>query len=434
MNRQLATSSGRLFAVLFCINVINYADRFTLPAVAPLLSKAFDLDDTRLGLLGTAFLLVYAVAAPPLGALADRRSRTTIVAGGVALWSIATVLTAFCRTFPQLFVVRALIGIGESSYFPPSTTLLADAFPQERRARIMSWWGTATPIGVFLGYGVGGIVGQKFGWQYAFVLVGLPGLLLAALALRLREPARGSSEGLVGRQGISDAGWLGIRLLRIRTLAFAIVSQTFAFFVLGGLSFWLTVYLTRHYGLQTGSAGVIAGGLFVVGGGIGTIAGGYLSDLLLPRYASARMLVPAVGFVLGGICIAFGLAASSLAVFLVAYTCTGILISMYSGPFSALLQDVVPPASRARAVALSLLLAHVFGDAFAPAFLGWLSERLGGATVGLDRAFWLAPVCAIIAGLVALAGCRFVGADRKHMLAHLQQSPVPTPAVAIVKG
>lgn len=423
---QAQAGSRRLFAVLFGINVLNYADRFTLPAVAPLLvaSTGLGLTDTRLGLLGTAFLLVYALTAPPLGALADRAPRTRIVGVGVAIWSIATALTALARTFPQLFVARAVLGVGEASYFPASNSMLADAFPQERRARVMGWWNAALPVGVFMGYAAGGVIGQAFGWQAAFLVVGFPGLILATLAWSSREPARGVNEGL--RATPAAEGPLGIGLLRIRSFAFGVLFQIGAYFALGGLSFWISVFLVRRYGFSTGGAGVVAGALFVVAGGVGTVAGGYLADQLLPRQPAARLLVPGVTMLAGGVAIALGLVAPSLPVFLVVYALAGALIQMQSAPFSAFQQDVVPPAARARAVALSLLLGHVFGDAFSPSLIGLLSEHLGGATGGgLERALWLAPLAAVLAGVAALFGARYAKADRERMLANERAVTAP---------
>src|SRR5439155_23446820 len=122
--------------------------------------------------------------------------RTALVASGVAFWSFATLLTGLTRNFYQLFAARALLGIGESTYFPPSTTLLADSFSHERRGRLMSWWGMATLVGVFLGFGVGGIVGGAFGWRTAFYLTAAPGLILALLINVLRDPPRGATEAL----------------------------------------------------------------------------------------------------------------------------------------------------------------------------------------------------------------------------------------------
>lgn len=415
-----STRHRRLFALLFGINALNYADRYTLPAVAPLMAVSLGLTDTQLGLLGTAFLLIYAVTALPLGAIADRRSRTTIVGAGVAFWSVATALTALCRTFPQLFVVRGLLGVGEASYFPASNSMLADAFPQARRARIMAWWGAALPLGVFLGYAAGGLIGQRFGWPAAFLVVGVPGLLLAALVAHTREPQRGQSEGLRADAPTAVSDRFGFRLLRTKTVAYAIGTNIFSYFVLGGLGFWLTTYLVRRYQISTGSAGVIAGALFVVGGGVGTIAGGYLADHLLPRQPGARLLVPAIGLFAGGVAIAAGLLAPSLSLFLVIYTLAGALVSLPSAPMSAILQDVVAPAARARVVALSLLIAHVFGDAFAPSLIGIVSQRLGGAANGgLERALWLTPLAAGIAGVIALAGVRHVGKDRRAIVEDL---------------
>ena len=303
--------------------------------------------------------------------------------------------------------------------------MLADAFPQARRARVMAWWGAALPLGVFLGYAAGGLIGQRFGWQAAFLVVGIPGLILAALVWRTREPRRGESEGLLAATVRSEGDPFAFRLLRIPTVSFAIASQVFAYFVLSGLGFWLTTYLVRHYHLGTGSAGVIAGALFVVGGGIGTVAGGYLADHLLPRQPAARLLVPGVGLIASGVAIAAGLLAPTLLLFLVIYTLAGALVSLPSAPLSALFQDVVAPAVRARVVALSLLLAHLFGDAFSPSLIGAVSDRLGGANGGgLDKALWLMPVAAIISGIIALAGCRYVAADRARMLGALSLIPL----------
>jgi sugar phosphate permease len=139
--------------------------------------------------------------------------------------------------------------------------------------------------------------------------------------------------------------------------------------------------------------------------------------------------VPACGFLASGLMVALGLLAPSLPVFLVLYTIAGVLVSSYSGPLSALIQDVTPPASRGRAVALSQLISHLFGDAFAPTLIGIVSAALGGAGAGgLDRALWLAPAAAIVAGLIALAGCRYVEADRAAMLA--EEARRLEPAVA----
>ncbi len=406
-------SGAVLFAVLFGINVLNYTDRYVLPAVVSQVKTDFALSDTEVGFLGTAFLLVYAVSAVPAGIIADRFRRTSLIGYGVAVWSVATLITGFTHSFGQLFGARALLGIGEAAYFPPSTTLLADTFPLERRARLMSWWGLATPLGVFLGFAVGGLMGQAFGWRAAFSFVAVPGLVLAIVVSRLQDPPRGASERLLAGAGAEAWTTTVRKILAARSLSFSILSQALAFFVLGGVSFWIPYYLNLQFGLSVGSSGILSGALFVVGGGIGTLLGGHLADFLRERgVSSARLLVPALGFVVSAPVILAAVVTTSVTVFLVLFFLAGGLLQMYSGPMTALSQDVVVPGRRARAVALSLLIAHVLGDAFSPAAIGILSDALGS----LQTSLLLAPVAIVVAAAFAFVGCRWVATDRRVVL------------------
>src|SRR5215472_14307048 len=130
-----------VLGVMVAINFLNYMDRWVASAASPLIQKEFGLSDTLIGLLGTAFLLVYAVFALPFGYWADRGVRKTIVATGVAIWSVATVASGLVGNFAQLFATRAAVGIGEASYYPAGTSLMADYFPKQTRGRAMSYWG-----------------------------------------------------------------------------------------------------------------------------------------------------------------------------------------------------------------------------------------------------------------------------------------------------
>jgi sugar phosphate permease len=254
------------------------------------------------------------------------------------------------------------------------------------------------------------------------LLVGLPGLILAFLVARMRDPRRGASERLPATAGLRTSGLFGYKLLAIPTIVFVILMQACTFFVLGGLSFWTPTYLGQRFDLSVGTAGLLAGALFVVGGGAGTLGGGYLADQLAKRNLGARMLVPAWCSLLGAVFIAVALVMPSLALFLLGYMVAGGLLSAYSGPLTALLQDVAPPAGRARAVALSLLLAHLLGDAFSPTLLGSIADMFGGvAAGGLDKAFFLAPIAAVAAGILGMSGARFAGRDRAAMLASIER-------------
>ncbi|HKB47323.1 MAG TPA: MFS transporter, partial [Ktedonobacterales bacterium] len=236
------------------INLLNYMDRWVGSAVAPLIQAEFDLSDFSIGLLGSAFTLVYALAALPFGLWADRGRRNVVLGAGVLIWSLATLLTGLTRNFAQLFATRAVLGIGEASYFPAGTSLLGDYFPRHLRGRVMSIWSAGSAIGIALGFAGGGLIAASLGWRAAFFASAVPGVVFAILAFRLREPLRGSAEERGPRlERTTDASLKTMfGLLRIASLRWTILSQTALFFVLGADAYWLPTLLTRRFGMSVG--------------------------------------------------------------------------------------------------------------------------------------------------------------------------------------
>src|SRR2546429_2790017 len=173
------------FTILFIINVLNYADRYVLPAVLPKIQADLGLTPLQEGLLGSSFLFVYAIATLPLGVWADRSIRKNIVALCVGIWSVATVLAGFTVNFLQLFGVRSVLGIGEAGYAPASLSLLGDFFSKEKRGRILSYWSAGTLLGTAIGLALGGLVADAFGWKYEFFFVVIHGLIAVFLAFRM---------------------------------------------------------------------------------------------------------------------------------------------------------------------------------------------------------------------------------------------------------
>src|SRR3954465_10018293 len=190
---------------MFGINLLNYLDRYVAASVAPMVQKELHLTDSQIGLFGTAFLLVYAIAAVPFGYWAARGIRKNVIAVGVAIWSIATLFTGFARTYAQLFLSRAVVGIGEASYYPAGTSMLSDYFPKEQRSRVMSVWGAGSTVGIALGFAGGGFIAEKYGWPKAFFVAAIPGLILAVLAFQMREPLRGAAEKGPSLTKVADA-------------------------------------------------------------------------------------------------------------------------------------------------------------------------------------------------------------------------------------
>src|SRR5438132_6082455 len=281
-----------VLAVMVGINFLNYLDRYILPAVATKVQAEFHLTDSQVGLLGSAFLLVYAVSTIPFGLWADRGVRKTVAAVGVTIWSFATLFTGLARNYLQLFGARAAMGLGEASYYPAGTALLGDYFKKEGRGRAMSIWAAGTAVGIAVGFAGGGIVASRFGWRVAFYMTAVPGLIFGLLAFRLREPLRGAAEAQGPRtQAAAVITWRTmVRLLRIPTLRATIAAETALFFVLGGAAFWLPTYLSRRFGLGTGAAGTLAGGVLVIGLLAGSLLGGTIADRLTRVRRSASNL------------------------------------------------------------------------------------------------------------------------------------------------
>jgi len=404
-----------VLAVMVGINFLNYLDRYILPAVATKIQGEFHLTDSQVGLLGSAFLLVYAVATIPFGIWADRGVRKTVVAVGVTIWSLATLFTGLARNYVQLFAARAVLGIGEASYYPAGTALLGDYFRKEGRARAMSIWAAGTAVGIAVGFAGGGIVASRLGWRTAFYMTAVPGLVFAVLAFGLREPLRGAAEAR-GPQTSATAPitWRTFAgLLEIPTLRATIAAETALFFVLGGAAFWLPTYLSRRFGLGTGAAGTLAGGVLVVGLLAGSLLGGTIADRLTRRRGAASNLpVGIAGFLAGAVFVALALVMPSLGLFLPMFLLGAASLYLYNGPYTAIKQNVVLPTVRATAVTIALLIEHLLGDSYAPWAIGRVSDALQSLQLAL---LILLPPLLVLAAVLASFGLRHEDRDGRAM-------------------
>src|SRR5579862_5231759 len=179
-----------ILVVFTAMNLLNYVDRQVVPAVQESIKHEMLLSDAQIGLLATAFLWVYLLTAPFFGALSTKWSRARVIGLGVALWSIATAAGGFAANYGELLVARALVGVGEAAYGTIAPAVLADVFPERMRGRIFALFYMAIPVGSALGYVLGGQIDAHYNWRAAFFVAGAPGLLLALLAVLLRDPPR----------------------------------------------------------------------------------------------------------------------------------------------------------------------------------------------------------------------------------------------------
>ena len=414
-----------VLAVMVGINFLNYLDRYVAASVAPSIQKELHISDSALGFLGTAFLLVYALAAVPFGLWGDRGARKTVIGVGVAIWSVATLFTGFARNYGQLFLSRAIVGIGEASYYPAGTSLMSDYFPKDQRSRVLAIWGAGATVGIAVGYAGGGIVADKLGWRAAFFFAAVPGLIFAALAFALREPLRGAAEQTgraVTRTAEASLNKF-LELLRIPTLRATIIAQTLLYFVLASNAFWLPTYLQRRFEMTSSTAGLLSGGVIVTGGVVGILAGGWIADRRALKTPRAHLEVGITGFLAGAVLITVAILSPQLNVFVPFFLLTVICLYLYQGPFTAVAQNVVSPALRASSVTLLLFIAHVAGDSHSPYDVGVISDHLGG---NLQVALLItSPTLLILAAVAAATGLRSVKHDIEVMEEEWASRPGP---------
>ena len=214
------------------------------------------LNDTQIGWLVPAFMLVYMVAAPLFGAWGDRGARTRPIAIGVFLWSLATALSGLAHDYPQLLAGRALVGIGEAACVAIAPALLADCFAVARRGRVLAIFNMAIPVGSALGYVLGGLIGHHFGWRAAFFVAGAPGMLLAFAVLGLADPPRGAQEPAAAAERPAAMSPVAVYLGLLRRTPYMLVVLGYAAytFALGGLALWMPTFLERVRGVSPDAA------------------------------------------------------------------------------------------------------------------------------------------------------------------------------------
>ena len=410
-----------LFAlgVVTILNFLNYIDRFILAAVLPRVKSELVLTDFQLGLLANVFLVTYFVTSPLFGALGDRLSRPRLMSAGVTVWSMATAAAGFTADFVQLLIARAWVGIGEAAYATISPALLSDYFPRSQRGRAFAVFYVAIPVGSAAGFLLGGTLERAFGWRAAFYAVGLPGIVLALLALRVPDPGRGATEepSSLGRgrrdsprsaspsgrslKERADAPGEGFStrtlsdLFRNKAYVGTVLGYAAYTFALGGLAFFMPTYFERVRGLELARADFIVGGVTVLAGLSGTFLGGYLGDWMAARVQSGQLWLSGLSSIAAVIPAWLALTVASSPTYIVWFFLAECLLFLSTGPVNVMIVSVVPPDARARSMAVSIFTIHLFGDAISPPIIGWLAD-----THGLARAVLIVPVAIAISGFV----------------------------------
>lgn len=357
---------GMLWFVCF----FNYADRQTMYATFPLLEREFGFDKEQLGLIGSAFMWVYAAGAPFAGYVCDRFRRKTLILGGCFFWSLVTVMTGWCSKLWHFVAVRALEGFGETFYFPASMSLVSDYHGRDTRSRAMSWHQSSVYVGTILGTWLGALLAQFYGWQTAFYLFGAAGMILSVVLLRwLHEPERGAADATVGAAQASVAEALR-DIFRTPTALALMLVFVGANFVATIFLIWTPTFLVEKFHYDLAMAG-LNGTLFIhLASAVTVPVAGWVADRCARRWDGGRVLPQAAGLLVGAGFVSLVGLATDRAVLLMAMTVFGACKGFYDAGIFASLYDVVPARSRGTAAGLMNTVGWG-GGALGPLLTGW---------------------------------------------------------------
>ena len=393
MLKRGALSPYWLLVILTGLNLFNYLDRYVVNQVLDPIQREFSLSDAQGGRLNTAFMIGYFLTAPFFGYLGDRITRKWLVAAGIFVWSLGTVLTGLASGFHSLLAYRVLTGLGEASYAAISPSLISDVYGPAKRNNALTVFYVAIPIGAALGYLVGSQVGGAWGWRYAFIVAGLPGLVLALILLPFREPERGQSEA-ARQDSMSKPGWRDVfKLLRLpdyNLVVWGYVAYTFAMAAFG---FWAPTYLIRLLGMSQQQSGTFFAALVGLAGILSTFGGGFAATAWHKRNRAAYALLLGISTLLAVPFATIAFLAGSKAAFMIGLSAAIFLLFLSTGPVNTLIVETAPLNLRASAMALSIFMIHLFGDFWSPEIVGALSDSFG-----LNRAVLVLPVVLLLGG------------------------------------
>jgi len=397
--------------ILFVIYLSDYADRSVVASMINFIKQDWNITDAQAGWLISIVLLFITVFTMPAAILIDRWSRRKMVAIMTFFWSVATLACAFTKSYTQLLIARAFIGIGEAGYAPGGSAMLAAAYREEDRAKVLGLWNASIPLGMGIGLAAGGIIARRWGWHHAFGIVAFPGMLLALGAwflpdyksVKVEESAAGLKEG---ESFIAQS----IKIFRIPSLTFAYLGFAMNVSATTALMSWLPTYFERTGIAKEGQGGMISSGIFALVL-FGAPLGGVIADRWRKTYKKARMMFPAItSLIASAILMAATLSVHDKTMLLVLFAVFGVCVTLFVAPAAAVTQDVVHPGLRAFSYGMCVLVQHVLGDIWSPPLVGKISD-----IIGLEHALMFVPIYGVFAAMLFYIGSRFYERDLERV-------------------
>jgi MFS family permease len=395
----------RVVAMLWCISFFNYADRQAIFSVFPLLEKEMHLTAVQLGLLGSGFAWVYGLAAPLAGLVVDRVSRKKVILGGLHAWSAICMATALSRTFVHLFLFRAAEGLGETFYFPASTSLMSDYHGTKTRSRALGLHQTSVYVGTIGGGFFAGLIAERYGWRSSFVVFGALGVLLGLVLSRtLPDSPHAAPEAPRPPRGGRFAVEEGASRLPLLCLLGAFMCANFVAVVL--LS-WMPKFLFDRFHMGLAMSGLTATLFVQLASLAGAPVGGWLADWWRQRSPGGRIAVQAIGMLGGAPFVALCGMTMSVTTLVIALTCWGFFKGLYDANIFASAFDLVPPEARGRTAGLMNMIGWLAGGGSAPLVIGLVAQR---SSLGVAMA--LSSVVYVAAGVLLMIASVSVPVNR----------------------
>lgn len=398
-------------ALLMVVYILNFLDRTIIYILFPLIKKEMAFSDTQLALLGTtSFVIFYTLLGIPFGRMADRGSRTKIIAVGVAVWSLFSGLTAFANDFWTLFFCRVMVGVGEATLGPAAISLLSDYFPPLRRATVTSIYSMGIAIGAGLAALVGGSLSQ-YGWRTAFMIVGFPGIVLAVLVFLLKEPARTAASA--ADSGYSATDWK--RLLANKTFILLCIGYALLGLATNNLSIWGATFYSRLHKFDLPTIGFWGGILTLVAGIPATLFGGWIADKFRKRWPGGRMIYGSIlAFVSVPFWILLILTDNAYLILLANF----FLLAAALGWLGAAAADATEIAGvnlRGLAIAIYFFSVNIAAYLVGSNLIGYLNDRFGATEdpAMMRYALLVCPIACLASGICLLTGS-FTRTDRQN--------------------
>lgn len=417
------------FAMTLALMVFDYVDRQVIVSLFPHLKAEWSLSDKQLGGLVSVVSVIVAIGALPIALFADRTSRVKSIVLMAGAWSLATISCMVTRSYSQLFAARAFVGLGEAGYGSVGAALIASLFPARMRGALLAAFFAAASVGSVLGVLLGGLIAERWGWQAAFGVVGVPGLLLALLYLKVPDYKTVDLTPTLAKATSSTqsaAKFIAKALLRSRTLLWVCVGGAAQLIVVSAVWAWAPSFLNRFHGVPADQAGVRAA-LIVLSGAIGSVVWGAVVDRAGTGQPRAKL------HAMAALCLA------TLAILVPTFwlpleartqyaliAIGGFFMTCTVGPVSAIVADVVHPGVRATGLSVLALFQNLLGLAVGPFLAGVLSDAYG-----LQAALTMIPAFGLLAAFAFQLAARSYESDMQNVEQARTDAVMPAPHAAV---